>query len=157
VPIPAFIETLRTKIGHDLLWLSGVSGVVLDGDGRVLLTRRADSGRWAVVSGIIEPGEQPARALIREIAEETGVVAETDRLMSVMSLEPKVCPNGDRVQFLDLTFSCRYVSGRARVADDENLEVGWFDPSSLPDMNLNNRTRIERTLAGERITFFQPS
>jgi 8-oxo-dGTP pyrophosphatase MutT (NUDIX family) len=156
VPIPAFIETLRTKIGHDLLWLSGVSGVVLDDDGRVLLTRRADSGRWAVVSGIIEPGEQPAPALIREITEETGVVAETDRLVSVMSLEPKVYPNGDRVQFLDLTFACRYISGTARVADDENLEVGWFDPSSLPDMNLNNRNRIERTLADQRITYFQP-
>jgi hypothetical protein len=60
------------------------------------------------------------------------------------------------VQFLDLTFACRYVSGRARVADDENLAVGWFDPSSLPDMNLNNRTRIERTLAGEEVTYFQP-
>ncbi len=156
MPIPAFIETLRTKIGHDLLWLSGVSGVVLDDHGRVLLTRRADSGRWAVVSGIIEPGEQPAPALIREIAEETGVVAETDRLVSVVSLEPKLCPNGDRVQFLDLTFACRYISGRARVADDENLEVGWFDPSSLPDMNLNNRTRVERTLAGGRVTYFQP-
>jgi hypothetical protein len=33
--------------------------------------------------------------------------------------------------------------------------VGWFAPSSLPDMNLNNRRRIERTLAGETITYFQ--
>jgi 8-oxo-dGTP pyrophosphatase MutT (NUDIX family) len=155
VPIPGFIETLRTKIDHDLLWLSGVSGVVVDDAGRLLLTRRADSGCWAVASGIIEPGEQPATALAREIAEETGVVAKAERLVSVMSLEPKVCPNGDLVQFLDLTFACRYVSGTARVCDDENLEVGWFSPAVLPEMNANNRRRVEWALSDEPVTYFQ--
>jgi 8-oxo-dGTP pyrophosphatase MutT (NUDIX family) len=155
MPIPAFIETLRTKIGHDPLWLSGVSGVVLDDDSRVLLTRRADSGRWAVVSGIVEPGEQPAVALRREITEETGVVADVDRLVSVVSLEPKRCPNGDLVQFLDLTFACRYLSGVAHVADDENLEVGWFAPSTLPDMSVDNHARVRRALSGEPAPYFQ--
>jgi ADP-ribose pyrophosphatase YjhB (NUDIX family) len=155
MPIPAFIETLRTKIGHDALWLSGVSGVVLDDAGRVLLTRRADSGRWAVVSGIVEPGEQPAVSLRREITEETGVVAAVERLGSVVSLEPKQCPNGDLVQFLDLTFACRYLSGAAHVADDENLEVGWFAPSNLPDLNVDDRTRVERALSGEPGPYFQ--
>jgi ADP-ribose pyrophosphatase YjhB (NUDIX family) len=156
VPIPAFIETLRTKIGHDLLWLSGVSGVVVDETGRLLLTRRADSGRWAVPSGIVEPGEQPATALAREIAEETGVIVEVERLVSVMSLEPKVCPNGDLVQFLDLTFACRYVSGQARVCDDENLDVGWFEHAALPEMGAGDLRRVRQALSREPVTFFQP-
>jgi 8-oxo-dGTP pyrophosphatase MutT (NUDIX family) len=154
MPTPAFIRTLRAKIGHDPLWLSGVSGVVVDGAGQVLLTRRADSGGWAVPSGIIEPGEQPARALRREIAEETGVVAEVERLVSVESLQPRLYPNGDRVQFLDLTFACRYVSGVARVADDENLEVAWFHESALPELSVDDRTRIRRAATSQPDTYF---
>ena len=54
---PEFIVSLRQKIGHDMLWLPGVIIVVVDEAGRLLLGRRADNGRWAVVSGIPEPGE----------------------------------------------------------------------------------------------------
>ena len=40
--------------------LPGVSAVVFDDEGRVLLGRRADTGKWSVIGGIPEPGEQPA-------------------------------------------------------------------------------------------------
>ena len=49
---PEFIVSLRQRIGHDMLWLPGVSIVVVDDAGRLLLGQRADNGRWAVVSGI---------------------------------------------------------------------------------------------------------
>src|SRR3978361_1487991 len=115
MPVPAFIVALPRPAGPAPPGLSGVSGVVFDDDGRLLLTRRADTGRWAVVSGIIEPGEQPGVALAREITEETGVGVHVERLVSVLALDPAEYPNGDRVQFLDLTFACRRVAGTARV------------------------------------------
>ena len=71
MPIPEFIVALREKVGHAPLWLSGVSVVIRDDDGRVLLTRRADNGQWAVVSGVLEPGEEPSAAAVREAKEET--------------------------------------------------------------------------------------
>ena len=37
MPTPEFVLSLREKIGHDLLWLMGVSGYVEDEQGRVLL------------------------------------------------------------------------------------------------------------------------
>jgi 8-oxo-dGTP pyrophosphatase MutT (NUDIX family) len=155
VPVPAFIQSMRAKVGHDLLWLSGVSGVVVDDAGRLLLTRRADSGAWALPSGIIEPGEQPATALRREIAEETGVVADVERLVLVQSLDPQAYPNGDRVQYLDLTFACRYVRGEACVCDDENLEVRWFAACALPELDRHNRIRVDRARSGEQSPYFQ--
>jgi 8-oxo-dGTP pyrophosphatase MutT (NUDIX family) len=148
VPIPEFVTGLRAAVGHDLLWLPGVSAVVTDGDGRVLLGRRADNGRWAVVSGILDPGEEPARAALREVLEETGVVAEVVALTAVSAGDVITYPNGDRAQYLDLCFWCRHLSGEAHVADDESLEVGWFAPDALPEpLNPSSVERIARTLA----------
>jgi ADP-ribose pyrophosphatase YjhB (NUDIX family) len=134
VPIPEFVSRLRAQVGTELLWLPGVSAVVVDDDGRVLLGRRSDNGRWAVISGILEPGEQPAVAIVREVREETGVTAEVVGLAAVgTDADVVVYPNGDRAQYLDLTFLCRAVGGEAHVADDESTEVGWFDPDALPE------------------------
>ena len=155
MPIPEFIKTLREQIGTAPLWLAGVSAVVIDDDGRVLLTRRADNEMWAVVSGVLEPGEEPGPAALREILEETGVVAELDRLSSVDVTEPIVYPNGDRTQYVDICFVARYVSGEARVNDDENLDVRWYSPTDLPEnLTATSHLRIDKALAhGPRAWF----
>ena len=131
---PDFIVKLREKIGHDPLWLPGVCGVVFDDAGRVLLGRRADTGHWALISGMLEPGEEPAPGLVREIFEETAIVAEVEQLLSVNAVGPITFPNGDVCDFLTMTFRCRYVSGTARVNDDESTAVGWFAPDELPPL-----------------------
>lgn len=133
MPIPEFVARLRAHVGTTPLWLSGVSAVVFDDDGRVLLTRRADNGKWAVVSGILEPGEEPAVAAVREVLEETGIDADVVRLSSVDVSEQITYPNGDVAQYLDVCFVMRATGGTARVADDENLEVAWFGPDELPE------------------------
>ena len=144
---PPFITALRRRVGHDLLWLPGVSGAVFDDDDRLLLGRRADTGQWALVSGILEPGEEPALTLAREITEETGVRAEVLALTSVRSGPPVTYPNGDVAQYLSLTFWCRYVDGVARVADDESTAVGWFALHALPeDLAASSRQRLQDTL-----------
>ncbi|MCZ9341240.1 NUDIX hydrolase, partial [Streptomyces sp. TRM76130] len=52
MPTPDFIRTLRATAGHQLLWLPGVTALVFDDDGRVLLNRRSDTRRWSVIGGI---------------------------------------------------------------------------------------------------------
>lgn len=111
MPAPDYVLKLRKKIGNDPLWVPGVRGVVVDAAGRVLLAQRADNRQWALVSGMLEPGEQPARGLVREIFEETAVVAEPERVVSVGAVGPFTYPNGDVCEFLDVVFLCRYVSG----------------------------------------------
>ena len=158
MPTPDFILTLRERIGHDLLFLSGVSGVVVDDGGRLLLGRRSDVGRWALPSGILEPGEQPAAALVREVEEETAVRVEVVGLVSVWTQEARAYPNGDAVQFLDLCFRCRYVAGEARVNDDESTEVGWFDRDRLPaGLTETARAKIGRALEFDNATWFEPA
>jgi len=139
---PEFVLKLREKIGNDPLWLPAVRGVVFDDDGRVLLCQRADNHHWTVITGILEPGEHPAPGLVREIFEETAVVAETERIIAVGVVGPVTFPNGDICDFLDITFRCRYVSGEAQVNDDESIAVGWFGLDELPDMSEGNLQAI---------------
>jgi 8-oxo-dGTP pyrophosphatase MutT (NUDIX family) len=154
MPTPQFILDLRAKVGHDMLWLPGVTAVVFDADGRVLLVKRADNGRWALVTGILEPGEQPAVGALREVEEETGVIAEAERLLSVTALPLVEYVNGDRTLYLDVTFRCRAVSGEARVNDDESVDVGWFALDELPDLLDRHHEAIRDALAPDNAARF---
>ncbi|MFF3039463.1 NUDIX hydrolase, partial [Arthrobacter citreus] len=118
MPTPDFILSLREKVGHDLLWLPGVAAVVFNPAGEVLLCRRADNGRWTLITGILEPGEEPGPGLLREVEEETGVQARLEHLIHVGTTDPIMFPNRDRCQFLNLVFRCAWVAGTARVNDD---------------------------------------
>ncbi|QGV81947.1 NUDIX hydrolase [Streptomyces ficellus] len=145
---PDFIRAVRATAGHQLLFLPGVTAVVLDDDGaRVLLARRADNGRWSLIGGIPEPGEQPAVCAVREVYEETAVECVVERVVLVETTPPLTYPNGDKCQFMDTTFRCRAVGGRARVNDDESLEVDWFPVDALPPLRPGELFRIEQARA----------
>lgn len=152
--IPDFIRAVRATAGHQLLFLPGVSAVVFDDEGQVLLGRRADNGRWTLITGIPDPGEQPALAVVREVYEETAVECVVERVVLVEALpEPVTYPNGDRCQYMDTTFRCRAVAGEARVNDDESLDVGWFALDALPPLGEGDLFRIKQALADEPTWF----
>ncbi|MGN6521895.1 MAG: NUDIX hydrolase [Actinomycetes bacterium] len=146
MPVPDFILALRRKIGHDLLWLPGVTAVVTRGegdDGEVLLVRRSDNRQWTPVTGIVDPGEHPALAAAREVLEETGVTCEVGALAGV-DVSPRIVhANGDHAQYLNHTYRCHYVSGDAHVADDESVDVQWFRLAALPVMAEAHQRRID--------------
>ncbi|MFN3068657.1 NUDIX domain-containing protein [Serratia sp. J2] len=51
-----YVETIRRKIGHDLLLLAGANVVITRDDGSILLQLRRD-GRYGLPGGLLEPGE----------------------------------------------------------------------------------------------------
>ncbi|MBM7092782.1 NUDIX domain-containing protein, partial [Streptomyces sp. S12] len=77
----------------------------------------------------------PAVCAVREVEEETAVRCVVERVVLVQALSPVTYGNGDTCQFMDITFRCRAVGGEARVNDDESLDVGWFEPDALPELN----------------------
>src|SRR5690606_35080380 len=87
----------------------------------------------ALISGILEPGEEPAIAMVREIKEETGVDAVVDALAAIQVQEPMTYGNGDQAQYLDLLFLAHATGGQPHAADDESLAVEWFAPDELPE------------------------
>ena len=144
---PPFVLDLREKIGDHPLWLPGVKGVVLrpgtaGADAEVLLVQRRDNGRWTVPAGILEPGEEPADGIVREVFEETGVRTVPLRLVGVQALPPTVYFNGDRAQYLDVILALDAVAGEAHVHDDESIDVAWRGVHDLDDVPLLHRRAI---------------
>ncbi|MEV7346114.1 NUDIX domain-containing protein [Streptomyces sp. NPDC093544] len=50
-----------------------VAGVIIDDQGRALLIKRRDNGKWEPPGGIVEREETLPEALQREVLEETGI------------------------------------------------------------------------------------
>jgi 8-oxo-dGTP diphosphatase len=131
--ISEYVAKLRKHVGKDLRMLPSACAVVVDDDGRVLLGRRADTGKWSLPAGAIDPGEQPAEAAVCEAYEETGVHVAVERLAGV-ALREITYPHGDVCQYLTVWFRCRPVGGEAVVNDDESTAVGWYSPQSSPTL-----------------------
>ncbi len=151
MPVPPFIVELRRHVGHIPLWLIGATAVVLreDGEGptRLLLVRRADTGEWAPVSGIVDPGEEPHVCAVREVHEETCVEVAVERLVWMSVTEMVTHRNGDQAQYLDHTFRCHWVAGEPTVGDDESLEARWWSVDDLPPIRDLYGDRIRCALA----------
>ena len=154
MPISPYIKSLRDHVGHRPLLLPGVTAVVFDDLDRLLLAERADNGEWALIAGVMDPGEQPAETAVREVYEETAVHVVPERVTSVFTQPPYTYPNGDQCEYVDIAFRCRAVGGEARVNDDESLRVGWFALDALPPIGELTRRRIELALQPGASTWF---
>ncbi|MEU8263792.1 NUDIX domain-containing protein [Micromonospora sp. NPDC048999] len=153
MPVSPYVARMRRHIGPDLLLLYGVSAVVTDEAERLLLARRGDNGRWSLPAGMVDPGEQPAEALLREVHEETGVRVAIDRVGGVAT-HPVVYPNGDACEYLNVWFRCHAVGGTATADGDESIAVGWFDPDALPELDDWSRLRIDTALREETSAWY---
>ena len=151
---PDFVLSLRERIGHDPLPLVGTTAIVFR-DEKVLLGKRADNGTWQPISGIIDPGEEPADAAVRECLEEAGVVVKVDRLALVQQLPRITYDNGDQVDYLDIVFRCTWVSGEPHPADGELTEVGFYDLAHMGDIGDAHERKIALAVAEDDPAHFR--
>lgn len=145
MPRSDYVESMRSRIGTDLLQLPGVTAVIRDDD-RFLLARHAHSGLWSLIGGAVEPGEEPRDAVIREVAEETGARVSVDGIVGAYGGRPLMVqyPNGDRVAYVTCAYACR-LETPAEPDMDEVLELGWFTRSEI--LALPRREWIDRIIA----------
>lgn len=126
---------------------------VPNAEGKILLQRRSDNGRWGLPGGSVEIGESVAAAAVREVEEETGLRVKVMRLIGVYS-DPSFqvvrYPDGNVVHYVSLFFECRIIGGTLRTCA-ESLELGFFDPTDLPaDVLPLHRIRVADALDGLR-------
>lgn len=147
MPTPDFVLDLRRHVGTSPLPLVGVTAVIVR-DGDVLLGRRSDDGRLTPITGIVDPGEEPADAAMREAEEEAGVRIRAERLAWVHQIPRVTYDNGDQSDYLDLTFACAWISGDPVPVDGEMTEVGWHpiaEVDRLLDAEMAARVRAALT------------
>lgn len=137
MPISDYLRSVRDKVGHDLLVLPSAAVIVHGDAGRVLFGLHADKNIWVVPGGLIEPGELPADAAVRETWEETGLFVELTGIVGVYG-GPKMIihyPNGDVASYVDTIFRGRAVGGELKPDGAEILEVEYFSRAELEARN----------------------
>lgn len=105
-----------------------VGGLVYDDASRLLLVRRANEpgrGLWSVPGGRVEPGETDSDALVREMAEETGLAVVPGPLIGRVV----------RGRYAISDYRCTVVGGELRAGDDA-LDARWCDAAALAELPL---------------------
>ncbi|MBK7813636.1 MAG: NUDIX hydrolase [Rhodocyclaceae bacterium] len=94
-------------------------------NGLVMIRRRVDplAGYWAPPGGYVECGESLSDAVVREVAEECGLVVAVDRVLGVYSQAD--------VNVVIVAYGARSLGGEP-LAGDDALEVGLFGRGSVP-------------------------
>lgn len=110
-----------------------VGGVVYDHRGRLLLIRRGQQpgqGLWSLPGGRVEPGETEPEALIREVAEETGLRVRPKRLLGRVR---RAAPHGGVFEIAD--YICGVCGPEQLVAGTDADDARWVtaaDYAALP-------------------------
>lgn len=124
---------LRGPLQWRLLWLAhakfnvGVTGVVRDDEGRVLLLRHrlwSPARPWGLPTGFAVKGEEFPQTVVREVKEETGLDVAPGRLVRLSS--------GYRLR-LEVAYEARLLGGTLTLDPFEILEARWCAPDELPE------------------------
>lgn len=118
----------------------GTACVVINDAGHVLLSKRSDLGVWNLPSGRLDKGEYLRDAAAREVREETGITAETDRLAGLYYIT--------RWQRLDVVYVGRPIGGEMVKDTHETKDNRYFPPDNLPD-SLIRPFIVTNALSGE--------
>jgi 8-oxo-dGTP diphosphatase len=109
-------------------------GAVVVEEGRLLLIRRGHGpaqGEWSVPGGRVEGGELMAEAVVRELAEETGLEGVCGELIGWVERL------GDDHHFVICDFAVTLLDPYAApVAGDDAQEVAWVPLQDVAEVQL---------------------
>ncbi len=118
---------------------------------KVLLTQRADNGRWCLPGGAMESGESAAEACEREVFEETGLKVKAKRLIGVYSNPDQlvIYNDGTKVFMVVLSFEAEIISGELSLSN-ETTAFGYFSLAEMESMPMHgeHKSRVEDAFLG---------
>jgi ADP-ribose pyrophosphatase YjhB (NUDIX family) len=115
----------------------GVLAVVLRGE-KALVVRRGNPplrNRWGFPGGVLELGETVAEGAMRELFEETGVVAEAAGVLTVIDTIERDDEGRVRYHYALVAVRGLWLSGEGVAADDAK-EVAWLGRAEIVEQNL---------------------
>ena len=129
------------RLGREGKIRVGCSATIFDAAReKVLLTQRADNGRWCLPGGGLEAGESVEEACIREVWEETGLHVRVTRLIGVYS-DPNqlvIYNDGNKAFFVVMSFEAEIIGGELGLSD-ETTAFGYFSLAEMDSMPMHDR------------------
>ncbi|MCD4686208.1 MAG: NUDIX domain-containing protein [Anaerolineae bacterium] len=124
-----YVKWLRSRVGHQLIYLVYTTSLVFDDQDRLLVQRRYDFDWLGLPGGALERYENLRTCATRETFEETGILTDIERVVGVFShpMYNLHYPNGDDVQQWSVCVQSRAVGGSLRADGGETLEALWMD------------------------------
>lgn len=92
--------------------------------------RSPGAGRWSIPGGRVEAGESLARAVERELLEETGVRGRCEGVLGCLERR------GPGYHFVILDFSVSVVGGDEPTPGDDATEAAWVPLSDVWRLDL---------------------
>ena len=111
--------------------------MVYDEVGNVLVQRRKDTDRWpgiAFPGGHVENGESFTKAVIREVAEETGIKIKSPKLCGIKQWQTE--RDGVNARYIVLLYKTNVFEGQVKSSSEG--EAFWVKRSELESMPLAN-------------------
>ncbi|MYL72537.1 NUDIX domain-containing protein [Halobacillus litoralis] len=138
-----YVQRMRRLIGTQPLVIAGSTVLVKNEQGELLFQYRKDTKEWGLPGGAMEPGETLEQTAVRELEEETGLIAEDVQQVTTFSGEDFFYkyPNGDEVYNVIACFIAYDIRGELKVDHEETLDLRYFDGESLPE-NIDKRAQI---------------
>jgi ADP-ribose pyrophosphatase YjhB (NUDIX family) len=127
--------------------LPAAFAAVRNAAGEILLVRRLDDGNWELPGGRIEVGESAVRAVLREVAEESGISIEVVGFAGVYS-DPShvlVDPDASVHQQLALCFHAVPADGHHEHPRPDGIETtaaAWFSTGDVAELVMHPAMRL---------------
>jgi 8-oxo-dGTP pyrophosphatase MutT (NUDIX family) len=133
-----YYRELRARFGQGLILYPAAGAAIFDDAGRILLQEKTFEAGWFLPGGAIEPGEHPEQALIREVAEETGLIVRPLQILLMIGgpAYRYTYPNGDEVEILGPIYRCEVVRETGEPLDDETKRLEWFRREDMPALRM---------------------
>ncbi len=119
-----------------------VRGVVFREKRILLVSEKADGGRWTLPGGWADVNETPSQAVEREIREESGFVTRAEKLLAVYDRDRQGHVPAFPYTVYKHFFLCRIVSGEAK-GNHETEAVDFFDRTALPELSPSRVSRSQ--------------
>ncbi|MFD1413954.1 NUDIX domain-containing protein [Oceanobacillus jeddahense] len=138
MPISDYYKNIRAKIGTDLIFMPSVAAIIKNDQNEILFQYIKGEEQWSLPAGAIELGEPPAKAVIREVFEETGLLVKPLHLIGIFGGEDFrfTYSNKDQVEYNIFVFNCKIISGKLTAIDGESSDLKFFNVYSKPELAL---------------------
>ena len=119
-------------------------GAVIVKEGKIALIKRGNEpsrGKWTIPGGLVELGESPEQAVVRETKEETGLNVDNPSLIDVVSNVDLDEKGRVKYHYIIIDYLVHLKAGTAKASSDA-VELRWVPFDEVEEYDLTASFRL---------------